>query len=206
MSKPLPEQSNFIAIGAWNPAIIQPHWLKKHFPEQIPDTCKIEVASSGGTTCFRMDYEHVLIDPNNGRLVFIPKTLDETTMRYIADLASGVHDLLKHTPIVAAGCNFVFDLDSEESFTLDDVERNHEIADLYSESGETGQLISKSIRHTFGFADCSMNITYDYVGAHKVLRINFDYKGVRPVENAAQALVGNYKRSLALAAKLIRRR
>jgi hypothetical protein len=130
MSRPLPEQSNFIAIGAWNPAIIQPHWLKKHFYRQIPDVCNIEIASAGANFLFRMNYEKVIIDPNNGRLILIPKKFDEENMAYIADLALGIYKLLAHTPVSAAGCNFVFKLDPDEVFTIDEIEDDDKIMSL----------------------------------------------------------------------------
>ena len=206
MSKPLPEQCNFVAIGAWNPAIIQPHWLKKHFPKQIPDNCGIEIASAGTASSIRMNYEKVIVDPNNGRLILNPKKFDEETMAYIAELALGIYKLLKHTPVGAAGCNFVFKLDPEEVFTVDEIENDDKITGLYNGLGEKGKLVSKAIRHTFGLADCSVNVTHDYVGTERILRLNFDYQKAKAVENASNAFVSNFKYSLELVQKLTRKK
>jgi len=206
MSQPIPEQSNFVAIGAWNPAILQPQWLKKHFPKHIPDNCRIEIASSGNASAIRMNYDRVVIDPNNGRLVLMPKVLDEDTMGYISELAKGIYELLEHTPVGAAGCNFVYKLESGESFTVDDIEKDDKIVELYNGLGERGELVSKSIRHTFSLPDCSINVNYDYIGADRILRMNFDYQKTKAVENAANALVGNYKYSQELVGKLVRKK
>ena len=85
MSKPIPKLSNFIAIGAWNPAIIQPQWLKKEFPTQIPSEFKMQVVA-GVVSSFRIEFEkEFIIDPNGGRLVFIPYNLDDTCLKKIAD-------------------------------------------------------------------------------------------------------------------------
>ena len=130
MSTPIPVQSNFIAIGAWNPAIIQPHWLRKHFSDFIPETCQIEIASVGVASAFRMSYPKVSIDPNNGRLVFIPKELSEEIMKYIADLSIGIQEKLEHTPIIAAGSNVVFQLEAGEIFLLDQIEPEQEVEGL----------------------------------------------------------------------------
>ncbi len=205
MSIPLPEESNFIAIGAWNPAIIQPHWLKRHFPDKIPDTAKIEITSVGAGFSFKMDYEKVTIDPSNGRLIFIPKVLNKETMQYIAELCVGIRKKLEYTPIVAAGCNFVFKLEKDESFKIDKIEQEEKIADLYIDLQKKGNLISKSIRHTFGLEDCSVNITYDYSENDKIVRINFDFKGTDPMKRAAEALMDNFEYTNQLIKDIIRK-
>lgn len=206
MSKNLPDQSNFIAIGAWNPAIIQPHWLKKQFPSIVPDNCAIEIASSGSGSSIRMNYEKVIIDPNNGRLILIPKALNEENLNYIKDLGIGIQSKLEHTPIVAAGSNFVFQLDSEEIFTVDDIAQDDKILGLYGDLPKQGKMISKSIRHTFGLADYSINVNYDYGASARFLRINYDYKGANPMKRAAESLIENYKYSLELCSSLIRKK
>jgi hypothetical protein len=205
MSKNLPDQSNFLTIGAWNPAIIQPHWLRKYFSGKIPDTCQIEIASVGAISAFRMSYPKVSIDPNNGRLIFIPKELSEESMKYIAELGLGIQGKLEHTPIVASGSNFVYQLEAGESFTLDEIEQEQQIAGLYKNLNEQGKIISKSIRHTFSLKDYSVNITYDYSGSDRLLRVNFDYQGAEPMKRAAEGLVANFKYSLDLQKQLIRK-
>ncbi len=206
MSKSLPDQSNFIAIGAWNPAIIQPHWLKKQFPGIVPDNCTIEIASSGSGSSIRMNYEKVIIDPNNGRLILIPKAMDEENLNYIRELGIGIQEKLEHTPITAAGSNFVFKLDPEEIFIVDDIAQDDKILALYGDLPKKGKLISKSIRHTFGLADYSINVNYDCGASARFLRINFEYQGANPMKRAAESLIGNFKHSLQLCSSLIRKK
>jgi hypothetical protein len=206
MSKPIPEKSNFIAIGAWNPAIIQPHWLHKYFSDVVPDSCQIEIASIGGATAIRMVYPNVTIDPNNGRLVFIPKELNEEILKYIADLSSGIRTKLEHTPLIAAGSNFVFQLDENEIFTLDEIEQDQQILELYKELKDPGNIVSKTIKHAFSLQNYSINVTYEYVGRDKKLAINFDYQGANPMKRAAEGLVSNYHRALELSGTLIKRK
>jgi hypothetical protein len=205
MSKDIPNQSNFIAIGAWNPAIIQPHWLRKFFSDKIPETCQIEITSVGVASAIRMSYPKVTIDPNNGRLVFIPKDLSDDTLKYICDLSMGIHGKLEHTPIIAAGSNFVYRLETGEYFSIDEVEKESEILDLYKDLKEQGQLVEKSIRHSFSGNDYTINITYDYSGNDRFLRINFDYRGADPMKRAAEKLIENFKYSLILNKQLIRK-
>lgn len=202
MCKNIAEQSNFIAIGAWNPAIIQPHWLRKYFSDKIPETCQLEITSVGISSAFRMSYPKVFIDPNNGRLVFIPKDFSEETFTYISELSLSVYSKLEHTPVLAAGSNFVFQLEIGEIFAIDESESD--ISNLYYGFIEQNQIVSKLIRHTLSTKDCSINITYDYLGNDRFLRINFDYQGVDPLKRAAERIVSDYKTSLELKQQLVK--
>jgi hypothetical protein len=152
-----------------------------------------------------MNYEKIIIDPNNGRLILIPKEFNEETMAYIAELALGMYKLLEHTPVGAAGCNFVFKLDPEEIFTVDEIENDDKITSLYNGLCN-GTLVSKLIRHTFGLADCSVNVIYDYIGTERILRLNFDYQKANSMENASKSFVSNFKYSIELLNKLIRKK
>lgn len=203
MSKLIPEESNFVVIGAWNPAIIQPAWLKKEFPHLIPDKVIVKV-TAGLVSSLRFDLDKIILDPNGGRLLFIPKKLEEETLNYITELSNGIHDKLKHTPISAAGCNFFFTLDENELFSLDEVEKNDQIMGLYDFL--TGyQLVSKSVQHSFSAEDHKISINYDYQGNARVLRINYDYQApLNPMQKAADSFIKNYRHALELSKELIR--
>jgi hypothetical protein len=203
MSIPIPEQCNFIAIGAWNPAIIQPQWLKKEFPTLIPDKFNIQVVA-GVVSAFRIEFsDEFVIDPNGGRLVFIPKKLDDKILEKIADLGRGIQDLLIHTPIAAAGCNFVFKLEQNEFFKLEKIEPDEEIKALY-ENIEGSNLVSRVINHELSAEDHTINLGYDFKGKAKFLRINFNYQ--QPLEAmkiAADTFVENYKRACKMCTEFI---
>ena len=108
MSLPLPEKSNLIVIGAWNPAILQHPLLRNEFPTLITeDNINIQlVAGAGSVSSYRMEFEKFFLDPNGGRLVFNPTNFELETLKLIADLAQGIREKLQFTPIAAAGCNF----------------------------------------------------------------------------------------------------
>ncbi len=204
MSKIISEKSNFIIIGAWNPAIIQPEWLKKEFPSLIPDKFGIQ-AVSGIVSSFRFEFEKIFLDPTGGRLVFIPKKLDEETLNYIANLSNGIQNRLSHTPIAAAGANFVFSLDENEAFTLDQIETDEQIKNLYLSLKEC-DFISKSIGHVFSAEDHAITINYDFHGNTKVLQLNYEYKFplTDAMKRAADSLVQNFKHAENLCKELIR--
>jgi len=203
MSKLISEGSNFVVIGAWNPAIIQPAWLKKQFQNLIPDKVIVK-GTAGLVSLLNFDLEKIILDPNGGRLLFIPKIVDEETLKYITELSNGIYDRLKHTPISAAGCNFSFALEENENFSLDEIDKDDQIVGLYAFL-KGNQLVSKSVRHSFSTEDHTININYDYRGKNKVLRINYDYQApLNPMQKAADALINNFMHAKDLSANLIR--
>jgi len=205
MSKPIPEQCNFIAIGAWNPAIIQPQWLKKEFPTLIPEKFIVQVVA-GVVSAFRIEFPNeFVIDPNGGRLVFIPKKLEDETLEKISELGKGIQELLKHTPIAAAGCNFVFQLEPDEIFKIEQIEPTDNIKAIYENIHGTN-LVSHSISHELAAEDHTINVAYDFKGQTKQLRINFNYQ--QPSEAmkiAAHALVKNFHRACDMCNEFIER-
>ena len=205
MSKLLPEESNFIVIGAWNPAILQPEWLKREFPSLIPDKFDIQ-GIIGPPFSYRMDFEKIILDPHGGRLLFIPKKPDEETLRYITELSIGIQEKLQHTPIVAAGSNFVFKLDESEFFTLEELESNEQILGIYPFLKDL-QLVAKSIRHAFSAEDHTININYDHQGSIRFLRINYNYQQPPDqMKKAAGSLIENFKHAQTISKKLIKKK
>ena len=203
MSNLVPNQSNLVIIGAWNPAIIQPSWLKKEFPAQIPDSFRVQVVA-GVISSLRIEFEDFIIDPNGGRLVFIPKKFDEKILSDIAKLSNGIQGLLPHTPIAAAGCNFVFSLDPTESFSLDKIETDDQIKSLYG-SLKGCTLAAKSIGHIFSAEDHKISINYDFQGATRFLRINYEYSPpMNPMKRAADSFVQNFYHAQEISKDLIR--
>ena len=195
MSKPIPEQSNFIVIGAWNPAIIQPQWLKKEFPDLIPSEFNMQVVA-GVVSAFRIEFPNeFVLDPNGGRLVFIPKKLENKCLRKIASLGRGIQDRLSHTPIAAAGSNFVFQLEQNEFFKHEKTETDDKIKKIY-ENINGSKLVARSIGHTLSHEDHTVNLKYDFRGTSKMLRVNFDYQHpLNAMKTAADSLVENFHRA-----------
>jgi hypothetical protein len=203
MSILIPEQCSLVIIGAWNPAIIQPAWLKKQFPTQIPDRFRLQVGAGVGPS-IRIDFEDFIIDPSGGRLVFVPKKLDEVILSRIVELSNGIQERLLHTPILAAGCNFVFTLEANESFSLDEIETDMEIKSLYK--GLVGfDLVAKSIGHVFSGEDHTISVNYEFQGTAKSLRLNYDYQApLNPMKRAADSFIANLHHAEKLSKELIR--
>lgn len=209
MSKLLPEQSNLIIIGAWNPAIIQPNWILQEFSDIIAEKEVGVQIVAGAISSFRMEFSNFFLDPNGGRLVFIPKNFENNTLEIISKLALGIRDKLKYTPITAADCNFAFNLEQGETFALDDIAEEEQIRSLYSNFQKDFDLIGRGIRHTFAGADFRINLNYDYTDEGNQLRVNFDYQNpfaLDPMKSAAEKFITNQAEAKVIFESLVKRK
>jgi len=187
-------ETSFVAVGAWNPAIIQPGWLHNQFPDIIKDAYVPIQIMSGMASGFRLEYSSFFIELNGVRLVFMPKNFDVSTFELIKKLALGIHEKLYHTPIFAAGNNFAFKLEGNEIFTLNEFEKEEDIRKLYS-FNEGYSFVGKNMCHTIANKDCKVNINYIYTESANILSLNFDYSppvNLVPMKTAAGKLEENF--------------
>lgn len=203
MAEIVASKSNFVAIGAWNPAILQPEWLKNEFPDVAPNQLNIEVELQ--TNNIRLDFDGFYLSTSNNRLLFMPgEVLDEGVLLRISDLAKGICERLIYTPIFAIGANFFFQLDKNEEFNSEEIEREPFIDNMPEKLGNAS-LVSRSITHTFSNELFNINIIYGITGKDRNLLINFDYQNQKNIMNtAANALVDNLKCACLLAKSLIK--
>jgi hypothetical protein len=193
-----PQRSNYVVIGAWNPAIIQPEWLRKEFPEIVPESIGIEII--GPSITVRYDIGNIFLEPSSGRLIFSTKEVNEKTLSSISELSNGIADRLQYTPISAAGCNFCFSLESNERFYQDELDNNKQILDLFGGVA----IVSRSIQHTYSLDNHDINIFYDYKGNERELRFNFDYRTPKTaMRDASNMLQDNFETALKLVQKII---
>jgi hypothetical protein len=205
MSEIITDQCNFIIIGAWNPAIIQPGWLKKQFPQLIKeDKFNIELIT-GPIATFRFEVNNILISPNNDRLIFTPREVNEACLDFISKISFSIFDKLPHTPVLAAGCNFVYKLKEKESFTISEFKLPEDASKFYKDL-ELNELTSKQIRHIFSFSDYNLNITYILNAESKNIHYNFDYpiKDTNLIKKASESFKEHYALTLKLNSNLIK--
>ncbi len=202
MSEALASESNFIVIGAWNASIIEPKWLKDNFPNIIRSRefgININIGS-GSSISYKID--DITLDASNGRLTFAPRELNEENLRYIENLASGIYKRLSHTPIVASGCNFLFQLSPNEVFVYNNVEEHDKLKDFYNEREIIG-FTGNEVRHKFSYENHVLTVIYKIDGDVKTIKYNFEYNGAQNLLNAAGSILENYNRSLAYNERLI---
>ena len=201
MCQIITEQCTFVINGAWNTAIIQPDWLRSQFPTLIPSELEI-LFIPGNVRLLRYDLGNITLEPNNNRLIFIPKKIDDETLDYIAKLSTEIQRKLPHTPISAAGANYFFELDENEYFCIPGLENIEELKDHYKDFVQA-ELTSKVLRHTFSFSDHQLNIDFRINHDTKIVQYNYHYKLSEPIEMASKSLKNNLNYSEKLNKKLI---
>ncbi|EGW20627.1 hypothetical protein [Methylobacter tundripaludum] len=202
MAKIIADRSQFIVIGAWNPAILQGEWLTKEFPDITPSPLNVEIDIQ--TNNIRFDFDDFYLSPSSNRLAFIPKNdLNENTLSRMSVLAKGIYQRLVFTPISAAGSNFFFQLDKDEEFSSEEVEKVPVIKNLPNNLVDAS-LTFRSIKHTLSKSDFNTNIIYEIKGQERSLIINFEHSNSQNImEKAAEFLIDNFNCANNLAESLI---
>lgn len=191
MSKLLFDQSNLIIIGLWNPAIIQHQWLKSEFPDWIDDEPVAAYLLQGGIQTLLLEYRDFKVQVNQQNLLFTFKSIDDKILDRVSNLAKGVYDKLKHTPISLAGCNFVYELEPGDIFSVGE---GSEESQKFEAALEGYQLLSREVRYGFSGEDHNVNI-HLHVGTLKKMHLNYDYR--EPQEKVVELVTKHLKAHLA---------
>src|SRR5438552_8961697 len=100
--------SNVVVIGAWNPAILTPDWLSRN---KVVGEGPKELVIGWGVPMNRITFEV------EGATFFVDAARLEiraTGMNDCGRFVVRILGLLPHTPVVAIGVNFVFEIPVEE--------------------------------------------------------------------------------------------
>lgn len=191
MSNFLRDQSNLIVIGSWNPAIIQHQWLKSEFPDWIDADPLGAYLLQGDIQTLKLEYRDFSVQVNQQNLIFTFRRPDDEILDRVLNLAKGIYDKLKHTPILAAGCNFVYELSPEELFSVEEKSDDSHSVEV-ALGGYT--RVSREVRYGFSGLDHKINIHFTCVGALRKLQLNYDYRA--PSEKVVELITGNLKKHL----------
>jgi hypothetical protein len=191
MSKLVPEQSNLIIIGSWNPAIIQHQWLKSEFPDLIDPDPLGAYLLQGNIQALLLEYIDFKLQVNQQNLIFTFKNIDDKTLDRVSNLAKGVYDKLKHTPISLGGCNFIYELEPGDIFSVGE---GSEESEKVEAALEGCQLLSREVRYGFSGLDHKINIHFKRVEASRSLQLNYDYSA--PSEKVVELVTKHLKAHL----------
>ncbi len=181
MSKLLVERCNITIVGAWNPAIITPNWIKREFHEFIHATQYEVSLTPAPVPRIRFAIEGLTIDPNAGRLQIRPTRSDVSRMELIPKLASAIYERLPHTPVTAVGVNFAYQLEVDEGVVAfkyvdyEEQERFYRTLDLHP-------IPQRQIRHSFAFPNSQLNLSYEARQEVETVSFNFHHKATKYAE------------------------
>ncbi|MCP4137354.1 MAG: hypothetical protein GY754_40680 [bacterium] len=167
------DNPNIIILGAWNTAILSPNWLKEQFPDIIDDkTVKIE-AGFGINSNFVFHIDNIKIIPSANRLIFVAKSGEEPTYKKIKALATGIIELLPHTPIISVGHNIAYNIQDHNIKIFTDAILNNE--NNFYETNLDQELVARNIKHSIAAEKHLLNIEYKIEREIKIINLNFHY-------------------------------
>ncbi len=96
------EEASIVLVGSFNPAIFHPEWIIRHglMSEREYDVDKIMVSRE--ITRFKLDWVAIDVFINK----FIARTNEPSQYIQLRDLATGIFNILSHTPIDKLGMNY----------------------------------------------------------------------------------------------------
>lgn len=197
------EECNLVMVGAWNPAIITPNWLKQQFPEMITASEYETAYVAAPYPAIRYGIEGVFIDPTNGRLRLSPQKADRSRLELIPKLALAIYNRLSHTPIAAMGFNFAYRASAGERFAAFDFVKERDQERFYQGLG-LNRMTHAQIKHSFISSKYQLNLRYDANEEADKVSFNFHYavSEAPRVREALEAFNENLSTSETLQRKL----
>ena len=166
-----PETNVLVILGGWNANILlNPDWLKRYlFPDAEQFEIKLPLSAGMGEPP-SLAAAGVRLSLAGRQLCLAPLTSDEALLDRIQELGAKVADCLPHTPVVAAGVNFVLEADDE---TVPAWGPPGVVAALSVHGGVTEQVHRYSL--PLGKATLNVTVRQPVQGKH-VYDCNFDHR------------------------------
>lgn len=165
-----PNNWNVVVSGAWNRAILTPDGIRKRLfklAEGTPLQIEMAIDQPG---MFSVGHDGVTVTPMSRQLDVSVQTNDVASLVKASRIAATAIEGLPETPIVAAGVNFRFSLETLPDALLDLLKTT--VNDAYSDEGYSivGSLTQRSLEYSSGVINIEIREEKD--GAGTVL-LNF---------------------------------
>jgi hypothetical protein len=142
---------NILIVGAWNPAIFTPEWTKKHLAEDqtkevlwaMPMQMQMHMAP-------RLTVDGVNVYPSLQSLMIDVGDFDKNAFQKSTQVLSKIASLLPHTPVVAVGINFKFEVSKVDAAALNSL---FSFEDAGKISFDQFKMIDSGIRRSFMLVD-----------------------------------------------------
>lgn len=106
---PVLEQFSIIIIGAWNPSIFSPEWIKENLLGGEEADIEIAFAIDDATAPRKISFNNLNLFPGRKQLRISPSEATKEGLDSCAKIAVKIMTFLKHTPVRDFGINFGFD-------------------------------------------------------------------------------------------------
>ena len=175
MAKRKFSHADIVIVGAWNKSIINPIWLCKQFPSIIknPTDIKSELLI-GSSNIYRYTINDVVIEIGSDKLIVILEKETRDKLHFISKISSLIFSNLPHTPIIAVGHNFIYDLKKEEINTIDNLFDN-DIYESMLKKINSENPIEQQVQFAFAYQDNRLNISFQNRTDSKIISFNYHY-------------------------------
>ena len=186
-------------------------WLAQKIFD-LPQDAQLPLELSGGIlgipTYFRAQIKGLYIIPTAEKFIINPSKEEEGLFE-LADIAvSKLYDILPHTPILALGHNFSYEIEGDEAFSLDfdlSASRWEKTYKNIGASPAPEALIQHSLNLS-GDPFVILNVSFKIIGEKKFLNLNYHYQvdnDSDKIKNALSKFHQNYKHTKLISATLI---
>lgn len=173
----VPDKTNLVIAGAFNPAILTPQWILQHVMGREPgEEIPVELlAPINGTGPTRFTFEDFSYTPTSQRLVVYLGALDEQAANERVSRVARILELLPHTPIAAVGFNFAYSSDEVSEAAASLFPTFPELLDVVNEGAE---VVVRSWGQTIRLGDEVLGATAKLTGTVLDLGLNFQVSTV----------------------------
>ena len=187
----VPQETSLVIAGAWNPAILTPHWVMTHGMQvQNPDQVVQAMFPAGMTGAFeapRFVMQGFQYSPRVDVLLMLPQAQTLESFTLLEDVSCRILENLSHTPIGGLGHNFEFLVDAPQDEWLGSFANSQlDLVDACSSMDVARTTLATSFMRGAG----QVNIQRYVEGTSLVVKFNFHYSAHSSAD-ACAVLAGN---------------
>jgi len=154
----------------------------------------------------RVNLHKLAIIPAREILIIEPCKSDDDIFHTIEAVGKSILNKLPHTPIRAIGHNFVFTLDTEESFSVEYSDQNNTLSENVSEALDCKVTDSTSqVKSTFELENTNyqLNVTIEPSPEGKKLSVNFHHPITNKSKDNITEIIESFADNFELSKKIL---
>ncbi|WP_292759306.1 hypothetical protein [Methylophaga sp. UBA2689] len=171
--QPINNEYSIVVLGAWNPSIFSPEWIKK-FLVNIEEGEEIEIAFplDDATAPRKISFKEISIFPGRKKMDLIPIVPSKDNLEFCQSILVTLFNILPHTPVSGFGINFGF-LESNLSTELTNLFELSDENSLIDNYVPKGTSISRNIVKEG--QNYIINLTLSEANGNVSIKINFHF-------------------------------
>ena len=170
-----PEHTTLVIVGALNPVILTPPWVRQHgLALQAGEDFPVELQASliGGQGPPRLKFDGINYTATSRNLTFL---LAESSLEECAKAtkcASLIFSELRHTPVQGVGFNFVFASEETPKPLVSLASNNGSLRDNF---GEASEIVARRWANLVKWDDAVVTVEVELDNDGAKIKFNFHY-------------------------------